>query len=143
MKKIIKVNCNHRYIGKLSHGGDLLEEITDFCRNEGIKFGYLQAIGAVSKARLAFYDQSEKTYCYFDVNEPLEITALSGNISLKEGNVMVHVHANLADKSGKVWGGHLAEGTIIFACEIVITVFDNSPLERGLDQETGLPLWMI
>jgi hypothetical protein len=35
----------------------------------------------------------------------------------------------------------LAPGTIVFACECVIEKFEGPILERGFDEETGLPLW--
>ena len=40
-----------------------------------------------------------------------------------------------------VHGGHLAPGTIVFACELIIEAFDGQELNRGMDRETGLPLW--
>ena len=36
---------------RLPHGGDLLEEITELARREGIKTGMVTAIGAVKRAR--------------------------------------------------------------------------------------------
>ena len=54
---------------------------------------------------------------------------------------MVHAHMTLSDENGKTYGGHLAAGTIVFASEIVIRSFNEEPLKRGKDEETGLPLW--
>jgi predicted DNA-binding protein with PD1-like motif len=71
----------------------------------------------------------------------LEITSLTGNVSIKDGKPLVHVHVTLADKKGNAFGGHLAEGTIVFACEVCIQVFQGEPLKRGFDKTTGLPLW--
>ena len=141
MSKMIRVTDGEKYIGRLSKGADLLEEMTGRCMELGIRFSRIEAIGAVSRARLAYYDQKEREYCHFDINEPLEIASLIGNISLKDGQPMVHAHVTLADESGKTYGGHLAPGTIVFACEIVIQAFKEEPLKRGKDEETGLPLW--
>ncbi len=69
-----------------------------------------------------------------------EITKLVGNVSLKEGRPMVHAHVTLADE-GKAFGGHLAPGTVVFACEFIIQVFEGVSLTRSLDAETGLQLW--
>ncbi len=141
MSKMIKITDSEKYIGRLSHGSDLLEEITDTCKELGVKFGQVEAIGAVKKARLAYYDQASQRYSHFEINEPLEITSLTGNVSSKDGKPMVHAHVTLADEKGKTYGGHLAPGTIIFAAEIVIQIFGEEPLKRGKDEETGLPLW--
>ena len=71
----------------------------------------------------------------------MEITNLKGNISVKDGNPFVHAHITLADKSGKCYGGHLAPGTVVFACEFLIEALDGPVFERCLDEKTGLPLW--
>ena len=47
----------------------------------------------------------------------------------------------LADDAGCAFGGHLAPGTIVFACEFCVHVLDGPDLCRGVDDETGLPLW--
>jgi predicted DNA-binding protein with PD1-like motif len=138
-----EVKSIEKFMGKLSHGGDLLEEMTDICRKKNIQLGRVEAMGAVQKARLAFYDQQKHEYQFFSINKPLEITKLIGNISLKDGDPMVHAHITLADKSGKAFGGHLAPGTMVFACEFILEVFEGPILERKLDKETGLPLWAM
>ena len=128
-------------MGRLDHGADLLGEITKICISENIQMGRVEAIGAVSSARLGFYNQKAKKYQFFTLEEPLEILSLSGNISKKEGKAMVHAHVILSDEKGDAFGGHLAEGTTIFACECLIEVFDGPVRERTLDEKTGLPLW--
>ena len=131
------------FMGKLSHGGDLLEQITDICRKEGIQLGRLEAIGAVQRARLAFYNQQTHQYESLAIDRPLEITKLMGNVSLKEGHPFVHAHITLADEKGVAYGGHLAPGTLVFACEFVLEALDGPPLERELDEVTGLYLWAM
>jgi len=131
------------FMGKLAHGADLLEELTDMCIREGIRLGRIEAFGAVQKARLGFYDQKTHTYQSFALDRPLEITKLIGNISLKEGKPMVHAHLTLADKDGSAYGGHLMAGTIIFACEFLLQVFEGPLFNRGMDEDTGLPLWKM
>lgn len=54
---------------------------------------------------------------------------------------MVHAHITLSDEKGSVRSGHLAPGTTVFACEIIIEAFDGPDFNRGLDKGTGLPLW--
>ena len=138
-----KVKSIELFIGKLSHGGDLLEEITDICGKKNIHLGRVEAMGAVQKARLAFYNQQTREYQFFTINQSLEITKLIGNVSRKDGEPMVHAHITLADKAGKAYGGHLASGTVVFACEFILEVFEGPILERKFDKETGLPLWAM
>lgn len=131
------------FIGRLAHNADLLEEITRFCVEKQIRVGRIEALGAVKRARLGFYDQTTRTYDFLDFEQPMEITNLIGNVSLKDGQPFPHVHVTLSDHSGRAYGGHLAPGTIVFACEIVIQALDGPILERGFDDDTGLPLWNL
>jgi len=120
-----------------------LEELTGICRENNIQLGRIEALGAVKKARLGYYNQQTHEYQFFTLDQTLEITKLVGNISLKDGSPIVHAHITLADKTGKAYGGHLATGTVVFACEFIIEVFDGPVFERKFDKETGLPLWAI
>ncbi|HXX34206.1 MAG TPA: PPC domain-containing DNA-binding protein [Thermodesulfobacteriota bacterium] len=129
--------------GRLSHEGDLLEQITDICRKENIQLGWFEALGAVKRARLAFYNQETHDYEFFVVDQPLEITKLVGNVSLKDGNPFIHAHITLADKAGNAYGGHLASGTVVFACEFILEIFDGPVLKREFDEVTGLSLWTM
>ncbi|MBN1850208.1 MAG: DNA-binding protein [Deltaproteobacteria bacterium] len=129
------------FMGRLAHGSDLLEAISEFCLQNRIRLGRIKAIGAVQKARVGFYNQKTREYQYNDIDRPLEITNLAGNVSIKDGRPMVHAHITLADEKGNCFGGHLASGTIIFACELILDVFDGPAFERGFDEATGLTLW--
>ena len=95
----------------------------------------------MKKARLGYYNQKEREYHFYELDQTLEITSLVGNVSIKDGAPIVHAHVTFSDEDGHAYGGHLAPGTIVFACEIVIQVLDDPKFERRLDQETGLPLW--
>ncbi|GAX62205.1 DNA-binding protein [Candidatus Scalindua japonica] len=143
MAIIREVKAAKLLMGKLAHGADLLEEITKICVDHDIYLGRVEALGAVKKARLGYYNQHVQEYHFYDLNQTLEITTLTGNISIKDGVPVVHAHITLSDKDGHAYGGHLAPGTIIFACEVVIQVLNGPMFERGLDQETGLPLWKM
>ncbi len=128
-------------MGKLSHGKDLLQQLNDICRENNIKLGRVEAIGAVQKARIGFYDQNSFKYEFHDIDQPLEIANLTGNISLRDGQPFIHTHITLADSNDNAIAGHLAEGTIVFACEFIIQCFDGPDFIRDFDEQTKLPLW--
>jgi len=129
------------YMGRLAFGEDLLEELTKICKDRSFKCGRVEAIGAVQKACIGYYDQERRQYQFTTLDQALEILKLSGNVSLKEGEPMVHAHITLADEKGRAFGGHLAPGTVIFACECIIEAFDGPEFKRVFDEDTGLPLW--
>jgi len=128
-------------VGRLSHGADLLEELTRLCSDNRISFGRVEAIGAVQRARVGFYTQSEREYEFTSIDRPLEILNLTGNVSLKDGVPMVHAHITLEDRDGRVYGGHLAPGTVVFACEYMLQRIGGAAYVRDFDEETGLALW--
>jgi len=136
-----KVYGREYFLGKLNHGADLLEELTAVCAAQEIRLGRVEALGAVKKARLAYYNQATREYQHFELDEPLEITKLTGNVSIKDGAPMVHAHVTLAGEDGRAYGGHLAPGTIVFACEFMVQALEGPAYTRVYDEETGLPLW--
>jgi len=128
-------------MGRLPHGGDLLETLTELCIRHDVRLGRVEAIGAVSRARVGYYDQTKHEYRCLELDRPLEILSLIGNVSLRDGRPMVHAHITLGDDQGHAFGGHLAPGTIVFACECTLQAFEGPPLERKPDATTGLMLW--
>ena len=138
----IAVTPGRKVIGRLAKGEDLLAALENCAREHGITLGEVQAIGAVSQARVGYYNQAERKYYFLDLVRPLEILSLNGNISLKDGKPMVHAHVTLGDEEGRAYGGHLATGTPVFACEFVIQECRSDKVfQRALDEATGLFLW--
>lgn len=129
------------FMGRLACGCDLLDELTRECAARNVTLGRIEALGAVQKARVGFYNQQSRTYQHVSLDRPMEIANLVGNVSLKDGKPFVHAHVTLVDEQGQCHGGHLAPGTIVFACEFVLEAFDGPAFERKPDAETGLPLW--
>jgi predicted DNA-binding protein with PD1-like motif len=129
-------------MGRLAKGDDLLQALEKFCGEQKITLGEVRALGAVTRARVGFYNHEERKYYFLDLDQPLEILALVGNISLKDGRPMVHAHVTLADAAGRAYGGHLAPGTPVFACEFAVQEYQaDQTLARQNDPETGLMLW--
>ncbi len=143
MAQLRDVKSKEIVVGRLGYGVDLLEELTKIAAARGIRLARIDAIGAVQKARVGFYNQQRREYQYHSFGRPMEITKLIGNISLKDDNPFVHAHITLADEAGKCYGGHLAAGTIVFACEFILEVFDGPAFNRCPDEETGLSLWPV
>ena len=125
---------------RLDHGSDMIEGMTEIAGSLEIVTGVFSAIGALSSAELGYYDQVKKEYVKVAVEEPAELVSCSGNISIRDGQPFVHAHAVLADRSGKVLGGHLMRGCV-FAAEVYLQELLGSPLVRVHDPTTGLKLW--
>ena len=130
------------YIFRMKKGEDLLAAIVDFCPDNQIKCGVINAIGAVQNATMGYYNQKKKKYDKHVLDEELEIASLMGNVSIMDNRPMVHAHITLSDDEGGIIGGHLMSGTKIFACEIFIQELVGNPKVRKKDKATKLPLWM-
>lgn len=129
-------------IGQIQQGNDLYNSITRIAREHNVMMGRVTGMGAVQRAKVAYYDQMAMKYSEIALNEPMEIVSLYGNISVKEGKPFAHVHVVLSDEKGNSMGGHLLPGnTPVFACELVVEEFDGPQLERHVDEKTGLALW--
>jgi len=126
---------------EIKHGDDLHGAITGYCLKNKIKAGLILAVGALKNAKVSFYDQAKKKYLAETFNRPLEILSCLGNVSLKDGQPFVHAHLTVSDKSGRVFGGHLEKGSIVFACECAILETSGELLNRKFDKLTALNLW--
>jgi hypothetical protein len=132
-----------RIAGVCTHGADLLGELAAVCGEEGIRFGRVEAIGAVQRAVIGYYDQGTHQHREVTVPRPLELVSLVGNVSLHEGRVVLHAHVALADNRGHAWGGHLRSGTLVCSVEFGIEVWEGPPFERREDPRTGLTSWRL
>ncbi len=71
--------------------------MTAVCGKEGIQLGNVSGIGAVNKATVGLFNPATKEYTSTTLEKDFEITSLIGNVSQKDGEVYLHLHATLAD----------------------------------------------
>lgn len=124
----------------LDHGEDIVRQISNLLDKEKIETAALWAIGALTKAEIAFYDQAAHEYKTISVNEPAELVSFIGNATIRDGKPFLHAHAALAFSNGNVVGGHLTYGRV-FAAEVYLQELAGEPLVRQHDSTTGLYLW--
>jgi predicted DNA-binding protein with PD1-like motif len=129
------------HILKPPFGSDLLRELQQFVLAKNIDLAWLSGVGAVSKANIRYYDQPKQQWIDLEFDKRLEVAGLWGNVSLLNGEPIVHVHIVVADEKGNAYGGHVAEGTVVFNLEILMTTLSGPPVIRRMDPETGLTLW--
>ena len=129
------------YVGRFPTGRDLLRSIHAFCVEKGVQAGHISIMGALKRASLGWYDLEARKYSQFEIEEPTEILHCTGNISLLDGRPFAHVHAVLSHQDRPAIGGHVFKGCEIFVAEYQILAYEQEPLQRGLDEQTGLMLW--
>ena len=134
-------DANNRFIVSLDNHAELMEGIAAFCKAQGILCGQVSGIGAVCEATFRMYDPATKQYVDKTFAEQMEITNLTGNISEKDGDVYLHVHATCSRADYSCVGGHLLSARINGACELLVGSFGDTKAGRRLDPETGLNLY--
>ena len=135
------ITAGRGFVGRLDTGSDLVVEIERFCTEQGVLAGQVTVIGAVRRARYAYYEQDDHRYRELESDTHHEIVGFTGNISLRDDRPFLHAHATFADADGATVGGHLLKGCEVFAAEVMIRELAGVSLVRTHDDETGLALW--
>lgn len=136
------VASGRKVMGRLPKGCDLLKELVNKCRMLDIKLGEIRGIGGLSKARLAFFDQSTRMYEIIHFKHELEILSMMGNVSIVGEKPIIHARMILSDDKGNAFGGQIARGCEVYGFEYVIEEYQSEKrFERSYDEETGVMLW--
>jgi uncharacterized protein len=117
---------------RLHPGDDLKQGILAFAAAQPIRAGcVVTCVGSLRRAVLRFADRREGTELPGD---RYEIVSLVGTVG-KDG---AHLHIALSDGDGRMVGGHLLNGCLIYTtAEIVLAVLPGVVFHRELDPVTG------
>jgi hypothetical protein len=137
----VQASIGPAHILKPDFGSDLLKELQKYVLSKNINLAWLSGVGAVSRAVIRYYDQPKQQWLDLELEKRLEVAGMWGNVSLLNGEPIVHVHIVLADETGRCYGGHLADGTMVFNLEILLTTLSGPPVVRKMDPEIGLTIW--
>lgn len=118
-------------------GEKVMETLTAYCVNKGIRNGKISGIGAVENIELGAYDFSNKEYIKSKMNEIMELVSFQGNITLKDGEPFIHAHATVGTHDLDLKGGHVFECTVAVVGEFILTEIDTH-MARKLDEAIGL-----
>ena len=140
MMKVRDFEQGRCFLARLDLDAEIIGQITDLAKSEGIETGVFSVIGALKQAELACYDQTAHEYRTIRVDGPVELVTAWGNVSLRDCRRFVHAHAVLAGSEGRTRGGHLMKGEV-FAAELCLRELLGQSLIREHDPATGLYLW--
>ena len=130
------------YVVSIDNHEEIVASLAQFCMEQGILSGRIDGIGAVNSATLRFLDPVTKKYVDRTFDEQMEIAALVGNISEKDGKVYLHLHATFGRRDYTAVAGHLLCSLVNGACEVFVTRY-TCPVGRRFDEETGLNLYQF
>lgn len=107
-----------RYQVRIESGESVVESLTRLAEAEEMGYATLTGIGAVRRASLAYYNVDTREYETHDLEEQLEVVSLVGNVSLRDGNPFLHVHAALGRRDLTMVGGHLMDAVAHATLEV-------------------------
>jgi len=132
-------NQNNQHLLRFDTGEEVLGLLQDYCQKENIEAGVLWGVGAVDEITISWYNLEEKKYHDHELKKRLEVSALHGNISLKEGKPIVHAHGSFSDFELHSRSGHAKKMIVSATVEIFIQQLEGK-IERKPDEKTGLHL---
>ncbi|MBP2619211.1 PPC domain-containing DNA-binding protein [Chryseobacterium jejuense] len=125
------------YIVSLKNYSNIVEALTDFVQNQNIHAGEVTGIGAVGEATLRFFSFETKTYIDKTFKEQMEVANISGNVSVIDGKLSLHIHITLGRQDYTALAGHLLEAKIHGAGEFIFYPLDTRAVKIK-DKETGI-----
>lgn len=130
----------NKYIVRLDRGEEVVDSLKEFCRANNVKLGTVTGLGAADKIVLGLFKTKNKEYKTKEFVGDFELTSVSGNISQMNGEVYLHLHANISDENCQTFGGHLTSANISGTFEGVIERIDGE-VGRKYNEEIGLNLY--
>lgn len=139
---MLTTKVNNTIIVRLDRGEEIVASLRAVCETYGLRAAAIGGIGAVKGATVCLYNIETGRYSDTVLPQFLEMTNLSGNVSVMDGAPYLHLHITLADGNAHAFGGHLKEAFIGATAELFVTVLDTE-ISRVRDEATGLNLFSI
>jgi uncharacterized protein len=121
-------------------GDEITSTLKQFAREHQLGGSSFKAIGALSDARVGWFNWETKKYeTAAEFREQVEVLSLIGDIALHDGNPEVHAHMVVGKRDGTAHGGHLLEAHVRPTLEVILTESPDK-LRKEHDPDSGLAL---
>jgi predicted DNA-binding protein with PD1-like motif len=127
------------FVVVLETGDEAMHTLTSFARERRLGGSHFTAIGAFSRAVVAYFDWPLKKYRHVQIDEQVEVLSLVGDVAIEGVEPKVHAHVVVGKADATAHGGHLIEGVVRPTLEVVMTELPRH-LHRRHDEESGLAL---
>lgn len=131
---------DNTYIVSVQDQSSIIDALTDFITNQKIEAGQITGIGAVNEVTLRYFTPSTKQYVDKTFHEQMEVTNISGNISVMDEKPLLHLHITLGRQDYTALAGHLLDAKIRGAGEFIFYPL-NTKAVKNKDKKVGLNLY--
>jgi len=131
-----------RIVARLDPGEEVVQSILLIAEKENVRLASVMAIGASDDVTLGIFDTKAKKYGSVRYNaHDYELASVAGNLSRKDGEPYLHLHAVIANPlHDECHGGHLSAAVVSATCEIIIHEVAGE-VGREFSDEIGLNLF--
>lgn len=116
-----------------------MKGLLDFAEENNMSADSFKAIGAFERVTVGFFDLEKEDYHKNKIDEQVEVISLVGDVALKDGKPKIHAHVVVAKRDATAHGGHLIEGKVCPALEVILTE-SPSKMRRRYNEKFGLAL---
>lgn len=102
----------------VERGEEVLEAITRFATETGIRAASFTGIGTVDGLTLGYYDLETQSYERKSWEETMGVASLSGNLAEVDGGPFPHVHGVFGRRDFSTIGGHVFEAIASISVEL-------------------------
>jgi predicted DNA-binding protein with PD1-like motif len=127
------------FVVVLATGDETVTSLTAFAHEHRLGASHFTAIGAFSRAVVAYFDWSTKHYRHVPIDEQVEVLSFMGDITRDGDQPKLHAHVVLGKSDATAHGGHLIEAVVRPTLEVVVTEAPRV-LHRRVDPESGIAL---
>lgn len=128
------------YMVSIRNKSSIVEALTHFIQSQNIQAGEVTGIGAVSEATLRFFNPDTKNYIDKTFTEQMEVTNISGNVSVIDDKPMLHLHITLGREDYTALAGHLLDAKIRGAGEFIFYPLHTKAIKTK-NEEIGINLY--
>jgi len=138
--KSIESKATRVIVGRVMPDEDLIDAITELVKKYKIKSGSINAIGALKKFTVGYFNIETNEYQLKTIDEPVELVSCMGNVAYKDGDPIVHMHFMVARQDYSIIGGHLGQPSIVSVTGEVYIYETKETIKRVHDPRFDLSL---
>jgi uncharacterized protein len=121
------------YFLVVDRGDEILESLTRFATETGVRAASFTGLGAVQRVTLGFYDLATQEYERRTWEEDLEVASLVGNLAVVDGGPFPHVHGVFTKRDFSAVGGHVFEAVVSIAVELGVVTAPEAIRREPVD----------